>query len=290
MRKVIFIYLCLCCIGCQAQEKSELLKNLQTLSSDEMNGREFGTESSKKAQEFLIEKFQELNLEPAFSDGYKQPFTLAGKIGNNIVGIIPGNSDQIIVITAHYDHLGKKGDQIYNGADDNASGTAALIELTRHFKKHSPNHTLIIAAVDAEEKGIKGSDYLINHFPLPVDKIVLNINMDMIAHNDQNELVACGTYYYPHLKPILEQVESPVTLKFGHDSPEYKGANNWTTASDHRVFHKQGIPFIYFGVEDHKDYHRPTDSFENINPEFYQNAVALIIKSVEAFDQNLSNP
>jgi len=283
-RTILLFFLALTFANCQAQEDN-LLQHLKKLSSDEMEGRGFGTFGSKLAKTYIVEQFEALGLQPAFNDSYLESFIHKGTIGNNIVGIIPGKSEEIIVITAHYDHLGVKDGQIYNGADDNASGTAALFSITKHLIQKNPNHTFVIAAVDAEEIGSIGAEYLINHFPKPFKNVVLNINLDMIAHNDNQELYACGTYYYPQLKPVLAHIESPIDLKLGHDSPEYKGGDDWTYASDHRVFHKRGIPFIYFGVEDHADYHEPTDTYENINETFYLNAVALIIEAIDQYDQ-----
>lgn len=111
--------------------------------------------------------------------------------------------------------------------------------------------------------------------------------MDMIAHNDSLRLFASGTFHYPQLRPHLLNFNSPINLLFGHDDPNNKKEDDWTFSSDHRIFHKRGIPFIYFGVEDHKDYHKPTDTFENINQEFYVEAVKLIIKAIENFDNEL---
>lgn len=283
-RTILLIFLTIPFACCQAQD-DHLLQHLKKLSSDEMEGRGFGTFGNKLAKTYIVEQFKALGLQPAFNDSYLESFIHEGTIGNNIVGVIPGKSKDIIVITAHYDHLGVKNGRIYNGADDNASGTAALFSITEHLIQKKPNHTFIIAAVDAEEIGSIGAEYLINHFPKPVEDVVLNINLDMIAHNDSQELYACGTYYYPQLKPALTQIESPIDLKLGHDSPEYKGGDNWTYASDHRVFHKRRIPFIYFGVEDHADYHEPTDTYENINETFYVNAVDLIIEAIDQYDQ-----
>ena len=111
--------------------------------------------------------------------------------------------------------------------------------------------------------------------------------MDMISHNDQNELYACGTHHYPQLKPQLQNIDSSINLLLGHDLPNDKKQEDWTYSSDHRNFHKRKIPFIYFGVEDHKDYHQPTDTFENINQEFYVEAVKLIAQVIEKYDASL---
>jgi len=124
---------------------------------------------------------------------------------------------------------------------------------------------------------------------VPLEKIKVNLNMDMVARADKGELVACGTFFYPQLKPHLEGLTSEkIKLVFGHDDPEkYKGQDNWTFSSDHGPFHRAKIPFIYFGVEDHKDYHQPTDDFELVNPEVYQACVKLIIQAAEKIDKGL---
>lgn len=276
----------------QGLEDKKLLKHLQILSADSMEGRGYGTAGGEKAIRYIEKKYEELNIKPAFQNSYTQKFssmrTKKVLTGQNVVGIIPGTTEKIIVVTAHFDHLGIKEGKIYNGADDNASGTAALFSIAKHFLNHQPEHTLLIAAVDAEEVGSIGAQYLLDNFPLDTSNIALNINLDMIAHNDKNELYACGTYHYPQLKAPLQKIEAAIDLKFGHDTPKDVDGDNWTHSSDHRVFHKKGIPFVYFGVEDHADYHKPSDTFEKINQEFYINAVNFIIKAIEQLDNSIS--
>lgn len=286
MTRYILLILIVFSSGLQAQDV-DVLKHLKVLSSDEMEGRGFGEKGNFKAQDYIVAQFKNLDLRPAFGDSYKQSFTHKGKKGNNVAVVIPGQSEKVIVVTAHLDHLGIKGDKIYNGADDDASGTAALFAIANHLKNNTNKHTVLVAAVDAEEIGSIGAQYMLDNFPMPQKDIVLNVNLDMIAHNNENTIYACGTYFYSQLKAPLEQLDTEVILKFGHDSPEYKGSDNWTFASDHRVFHRKKIPFIYFGVEDHKDYHQPSDVFENINAEFYLDVVDLVIKSIEAYDKAL---
>src|SRR5690606_27737683 len=115
------------------------------------------------------------------------------------------------------------------------------------------------AALDAEEMGLQGAKALVNDFPFPLNTVILNINLDMISKNQRNELYAAGTAHYPHLRPLLEEAskDAPIKLLFGHDIPG-TDMQDWTSASDHAAFHEQGIPFIYFGVEDHEDYHKAT--------------------------------
>lgn len=275
----------------QQFDQEALVEHVKTLSSDAMEGRGFGEPGGEKAAKYIADEFKRLGVKPAFEQGYFQPFSHSYQEkkleGQNVVGIVPGESDKIIVVTAHQDHLGIRNGEIYNGADDNASGTAALFSIAEHFLQNKPKHTIMLAAVDAEEIGSIGAQYLIDNFPRAVEDIVLNVNLDMIAHNDQNELYVAGTYFYPQLKAPLADMDVPVKILFGHDSPEYKGGDNWTYASDHRVFHRKEIPFVYFGVEDHEDYHRATDDFENINPEFFVDAVKSIVRGIEVLDEKL---
>lgn len=292
--------------------KSELLEDIKILAHDSLEGRGFSKPGNYKAQQFIAKRFKEVGLKPYLKSEFIQKFehTFTGRmrqrlfpikdaakdfsnvpdttvVGGNVVGVIEGESDKAIVITGHLDHLGVRDGKIYNGADDDASGTAALISIAKYFKSKSPKHTLIFAAVDAEEIGSYGAEYFVSNYKNPKENIVLNINMDMIAHNDSLRLFASGLHHYPALKSGLENINSPINLLFGHDNKNNKKEQDWTYSSDHRIFHKREIPFIYFGVEDHKDYHKDTDTFENINEDFYFEAVQLIIQVIENYDNIL---
>lgn len=284
----------------QSIASKSLLENLKFLSSDALKGRKTGSEGNAQARTFILEQFKSIGLETHYTD-FQQEFNFENRRENktnyeaiNIVGFVAGSSsEKILVITAHYDHVGTgrpndQGDSIYNGADDNASGTAALIELAKYFKKNRPQHGMIFAALDGEEMGLQGAKALIKDFPFPLEQIILNINMDMVSRNEKGELYASGTYYSPSLKPILEKAaaESTPKLLFGHDEPN-TGRDNWTQSSDHGPFFSANVPHIYFGVEDHADYHKPSDSFENIDQQFFVNAVNLILKCTLALDAEL---
>ena len=115
-------------------------------------------------------------------------------------------------------------------------------------------------------------------------RVEANINMDMISRSDKNELFAVGTRYNETLKALIEnfKVSGNIKLLIGHDGAD--GKQNWTNSSDHGSFHKKKIPFLYFGVEDHKDYHKPNDDYENIHPEFFKEAVNIIISVFNKLD------
>lgn len=269
------------------QNKAQLIQDLKILSSEEMVGRKPGTVGHKIAQEYIIKRFEESGVLPYYKN-YINSFEINASteklVGNNIIGKIIGRSDEMIVVSAHYDHLGVKDGEIYFGADDNASGVAALFYVADYFKKNKPNYTLIFAAFDCEENGIKGAQYFVAN--LNEQGVILNINMDMISRSVSKEIYACGTRYTHELKPILQMLNDStpnVHLNFGHDGLKI-GEQDWTYSSDHGPFHKKGIPFIYFGVEDHPDYHRPTDSFDKVDTEFYSNVVGMILGFVKKMD------
>lgn len=295
----------------------KLLETVKTLSDDSFEGRSFSSVGSKKTQDFIIDKFNKLGLQKVVGDSYSQEFshTFKGKSrhevfpmkrpkpyddysnvrdtttsGANIIGMLKGQTNKSIVITAHFDHLGIKKGRIYNGADDNASGTAALFTIAEYFKNKPTKHNLILAAVDAEEIGSLGADYFLKNYS-DKSNIALNINLDMIAHSDYDpDLFVSGLFHYPDLRKPLERIYSEkINLLFGHDDANNKEQSDWTFSSDHRVFHRAKIPFIYFGVPDHKDYHRHTDTFGSINQDFYIEAVKIIIQGIENLDEHIAD-
>jgi len=149
-------------------------------------------------------------------------------------------------------------------------------------------HGMVFAAVDAEEMGLKGAKALVEKFPLPLDQILLNVNMDMLSRSDAKEVYASGSYYHPVFKRILETIpiQMHAQLRFGHDIPG-TGSEDWTRSSDHGAFFEKKIPHLYFGVEDHADYHTPSDEFQQIQPTFYLAAVHLILDAILALDREL---
>lgn len=272
----------------------QLLMDVKALSADSMQGRKSCTAGNQKAQEYLLAALQKHNIR-AFSGGFRQSFALTHRDQScdaaNLIGYLPGAASDCLVLSAHYDHLGVINGVIFPGADDNASGVAALLALMNYFSHHPPRHTLIFALFDAEESGLHGSKAFVKNPPVDKKRVVLNVNIDMMSRNDQNELYVAGCSHYPFLKPYLEKITTAgaVKLLFGHDTASGRNpTDDWTNASDHAPFHRQGIPFVYFGVEDHRDYHRPTDVFANIQPRFFISAAATILVAVIAFDHNLA--
>lgn len=266
-----------------------LLHHVKLLSSDDFEGRRTGTEGADKAKNYIIKQYKMFNVQP-LNNSFEQSFSFEGRgssyQGTNILGYIKGskNPQHYIVISAHYDHEGIKNGQIYNGADDDASGVSALIAFAEYFQNHPPNYSIILAAFDAEELGLKGSKYYVDNPIVPLESIKMNINMDMIGRNDNNELYVTGAGYNDTLKSVISDFEpkNNIKLLMGHDNLD--SLQDWTFSSDHGPFYLKKIPFLYFGVEDHEDYHKPTDDFEKIQPEFYTNAVQTIISIFNKLD------
>jgi hypothetical protein len=269
----------------------KVLADLKELSDDKYEGRKTETKGAEMAADFIIKRFADLKLE-TFNNSYKMPFTFkarGGKSinGTNIVGYIKGKTEQVMVISAHYDHLGIINGKVFNGADDDASGVAAVLAFAEYYSKNQPEHTLIFTTFDAEEMGLQGSKYFVANPPVALDKIKININMDMISRSDKNELYACGTFPFPELKKYIFTTSKITKVLFGHDDPKL-GNDDWTYQSDQGSFYAKKIPFIYFGVEDHKDYHKETDEFQNINQSFYVSNVQVILDVIKNIDKNYS--
>jgi Zn-dependent M28 family amino/carboxypeptidase len=279
-----------------------LLRDLKALSADDMQGRQIGTPGGAKARAFVVDRFKESGLKP-FGDSFEQPFTyMAGRgtaqterQGVNVVGRIEGakSPSRYIVISAHYDHIGTRNGAVFNGADDNASGTAALFALAKYFGAHRPANTLIFAAFDGEESGLRGARAFVAKPPVDPASIVIDLNMDMIGRDPNNLLFVVGTYTQPGLKPFIERIaaKAPVTLVMGHDDPAKARENagkqqfeDWTADSDHKAFCDAKIPCLYFGVEDFDQHHKATDDYETITYAFYVHAAETMVLAVEEFD------
>jgi Zn-dependent M28 family amino/carboxypeptidase len=273
-------------------DPAQIFRDVEKLAADDMEGRLAGSPGGDQARAYVVERFKQAGVAPLGSD-YTRPFTFASRNagerkGTNVVGVIRGtrDPDRYIVLTAHYDHIGVRNGEVFNGADDNASGVAALLAVAAHFSAARPAHSLLVAALDAEEAGLQGAKALMRDPPVPVGSMILNVNMDMVGRDPANKLFATGVYHYPYLKPYLEHVaQLPVVLAFGHDTPGEK--EDWTKDSDHYVFHEAGIPWIYFGVEDFDQHHKATDDAATIGREFLAGAAATVIAAVRELDSHL---
>lgn len=280
-------------------DRPRLIRDMRALASPTFEGRRTGTPGGRRAREWLVGEFRAAGLTPAGTTDFVQEFDIAAGDaaapsegpGANVLGRVEstGRSRKTLVVTAHYDHLGVRNGVLYPGADDNASGVAVLLAAARHFVRNRPRHTMLFAALDAEERGLQGARALVGSALLPVRDVALAVNLDMVSRNSRNEIFAAGPSYTPWLAPVLRDVQTRATvvIRLGHDRPAAgaAGLEDWTRSSDHAPFHEQSIPFVYFGVEDHGDYHTPRDTTARVDARFFGDAADMIIEALRGFDR-----
>ncbi|HYU79066.1 MAG TPA: M20/M25/M40 family metallo-hydrolase [Vicinamibacterales bacterium] len=283
-----------------------LLATVKTLASPEYEGRRTGTAGGIKARRWIADRMQAIGLE-SFGGKYVFPLSfthssIKGLVSPNgqyrteysdaanVLGLCKGTAaaPEAIVMSAHYDHLGVRDGAMYPGADDNASGVAVMLATAEQCRRSPFRHDVVFAAFDGEELGLQGAKAFLAAPPIPRERIGLEVNLDMVSRSDRRELFAAGTYHWPQTKPALEQVarRAPIKLLFGHDKPVSIAGRveDWTNASDHGPFNTAKIPFVYFGVEDHADYHQPSDTADKINPMFFREAAETILDAVITLD------
>lgn len=254
-------------LGAFAQTQQErLTQHVYYLASDSLRGRAAGSEDAAKAAAYIVKQFEAIGIEPFYEDGFYQPFKRFDVDYKNVVAWIPGNDpvlkDEYIVIGAHYDHLGMSGDVVYNGADDNASGTAAIIEMARILKARQDElkRSVIIAAFDAEELGLFGSDYLSSQ--LDVSKVKLMMSIDMVGWLEKGKTLRLnGVKTIKNGKRLLsgeaEKIDIPIRTK------DFE--NSILTATDTQGFATKGVATLHVTTGIKSPYHKPEDDADLID-------------------------
>ena len=290
--------------ACSAAPEPQPVTDLRTLAADEMAGRLVGTPGNARARAYITQRYAEIGLEPV-GGSFAHPFDFTRPTdfrdpgsapvemrGVNLIGMVEGSGagDDVIVVTAHFDHLGPaEAGEIFNGADDNASGVAALLAAAEAVSRRAPENDVMFVAFDAEEGGLNGARAFMEDPPIDADRIAFNLNLDMVGYSPDGDLWAVGTYHYPVLEPIVARIaeNAAVELKMGFDRPTENRRNDWTLLSDHAPFHLAGVPFLYLGVEDHAHYHQPSDEFAVIPLDFFLGAVETATMTLRAVDAEL---
>ncbi|KAF2519291.1 M28 family peptidase [Flavobacterium salilacus subsp. salilacus] len=268
---------------------ADLKKHLYIVASDEMEGRDTGTPGQKKAGKYLISQYEANDISfPTGADSFYQtvpsefmarPFSPKLNDSENIWAFIKGTEkpDEILVISAHYDHVGMKNGQVYNGADDDGSGTVALLEIAQAFmaaKKdgYAPKRSILFLHVTGEEHGLHGSRYYSENPLFPIENTIADLNIDMIGRRD-NEHTANGNYVYiigsDRLSTDLHTINETANKKYTNLELDYtyndrNDPNQFYFRSDHYNFAKKGIPIIFYFNGVHADYHKPTDTPDKI--------------------------
>jgi hypothetical protein len=272
-------------------DSAKIINDLIFLASDSCEGRARGSAGHELAVQRILTRMREAGLDSfntSLVDSFQGKYVNKYQPGKNVIGWIKGtrHPEKYIVISAHYDHLGIINGAVYHGASDNASGTACLLAMAKYFKQNPLGYSLIFAAFDREETGMQGSLHFVNNLPsgLDLSSIKFNLNIDMIARNDRNEIFVCGLFQNPSFLYAVTEIQNKTKAKIlmGHDTGNMQ--DDWTDQSDHFAFYKKNIPFLYIGVEDHEDYHQPTDTYDKINFSSYIencNMVALFAKMIK---------
>ena len=271
--------------------EKELSEHLYIYASDEFEGRDTGEPGQKKAVEYLRNYYKSIGIEPGDLEGdYFQEMTLTmrGRRGQeprtveteNVVAIIKGSEkpDEYVVITAHLDHVGVDDKGIYNGADDDGSGTVALLEIAEAFKKAAdrgkgPKRSIVFLHVTGEEKGLLGSAYYADNPIYPLENTVVNLNVDMIGRIDPSRREKNRDYIYligsdhdsVDLHNLSEQTNAEsVNMTLDYRFNDKNDPNRFYYRSDHYNFAKNGIPIIFYFTGTHADYHKVTDTPDKI--------------------------
>lgn len=306
MRSALFIIFLLSLISCQTNnlEKSYLKKDVQFLADDKLEGRQTGTEGEIKAANYISKRFKELGLLQKGTEKYLQPFSFTPKTnphekvqftenkdgtvtGNNVIGFINNNAENTVIIGAHYDHLGYGGDgslyrdsikAVHNGADDNASGVAVMLDLARKLKGTYTNNNYLFMAFSGEEMGLLGSNYFVKNPTIDTKKANYMINMDMVGKLKKDSTLAIyGTGTSPMFKQVLKAHNTHFKL-----IQEESGVG----PSDHTSFYLADIPVLHFFTGQHEDYHKPSDDPEKLNYEGMEQISDYIFKLIGDLDDN----
>ena len=277
---------------------SELKDLLYVYASDQFEGRDTGKKGQKLAVNFL-RKFYEKNKISAAknTNNYFQKMKLIMINGEkfdteNVAAYIPGceKPDEYIIFSAHLDHVGIENGKIYNGADDDGSGTVAILEIAQAFQiafinGSGPKRSLLFLHLTAEEKGLLGSKYYVENPLYPINNAVANLNIDMIGRLDPKRPDKNENYIYligsDRLSQELHEVSEQANLKYVGLDLDYtfnaeNDPNSFYTRSDHYNFAKENIPVIFYFNGTHEDYHKPTDTPDKINYELLSKRTKLI--------------
>jgi hypothetical protein len=307
MRQFLSILIVIFIISCENTTPYDAISSLKSdiilLASDSLTGREVGTEGEQQAADYLQSRMKQIGLQPKGTDGFYQTFFVKesnnphgeaevgakedtlGITGYNVLGYIDNPGDNIIVIGAHFDHLGMGGmssmergtEAIHNGADDNASGTAALLHLAQKLKEANLQSDILFFAISGEERGLWGSNYYTKNPTVDLSQVNFMINMDMVGRLDEERgLAVYGTGTAPEWDGLVDEVNI--------DSLKIVKKESGKGPSDHTSFYLKDIPVLHFFTGQHSDYHRPSDDADKINFEGIVKVTDMIERIVVSLD------
>jgi len=263
------------------------LDDIRYLSDDALAGRLTGTPGADSAAAYLARRFGQVGLQPA-KGGWFQSFTVAkqapvaqhahvgGLIGKNVIGLLPGRDpvlrNETVIVGAHYDHLGLGGfgsldpdstGSVHNGADDNASGSAMLIQVAQHLAQSPPARTVIFIAFSGEELGLLGSSYYVKQPIYPLSSTIAMINLDMVGRLRDKRLIVYGVRTAKEFPALLDSLN-------WHAGFDLTARGDGYGPSDQSSFYAAGRPVLHLFTDLHEDYHRATDDWQKIDPEGFR--------------------
>lgn len=261
-------------------DQPRILDDIKFLADDRLEGRMTGTAEADTAAAYIEQRFKQVGLQaPAggwfqefkVEGGAAQKVAAAGATGRNVVGLLPGSDpvlrEEIIVVGAHYDHLGggsfgaldpDSTGKVHNGADDNASGVAAIINLAQRMAADPPARTIVFVAFSGEELGLLGSAWYVRQPAVPLSRTMAMINFDMVGRLRNDKLIIYGTETATQFTPLLDSINK----SFGFD---LKMRGDGYGPSDQSAFYAVKKPVLHFFTDLHEDYHRTTDDWQKIN-------------------------
>jgi Zn-dependent M28 family amino/carboxypeptidase len=306
MRNILILIFLASFLSCtnESINKSNIKTDVSYLADDKLEGRQTGTEGEKKAAAYIAKRFQEMGLTGKGTDDFYQEFSFVPKTdphsevkftknqdgtitGRNVIGYIDNNAKSTIIIGAHFDHLGYGGDgslyrdsikAIHNGADDNASGTAVMLDLARKLKSKNTNNNYLFMAFSGEEMGLLGSNYFVKNPTIDTKAVSYMINMDMVGRLKKDSTLAV---YGTGTSPMFKQVLKAHNNKFKLIENE-----SGVGPSDHTSFYLADIPVLHFFTGQHSDYHKPGDDSEKLNYEGMERISEYIFDVISDLDDN----
>ncbi|MGK0414041.1 MAG: hypothetical protein ACJA1B_002260 [Polaribacter sp.] len=306
MKNILFLIFLSILVSCKPEinQENRIKEDVTFLASDDLEGRQTGTQAEKKAAAYITERFKELALLPKGTEGYVQPFTFKPKTnphdevkfevngdgtitGNNVIGFIDNKAENTVIIGAHYDHLGFGGEgslyrdsikAVHNGADDNASGVSVLLNLGAKLKLKNTNNNYLFMAFSGEEMGLLGSNYFVKNPTIDTKKVSYMINMDMVGRLKKDSALAV---YGTGTSPIFKQ-----TLKSHNNKFKLVQQESGVGPSDHTSFYLADIPVLHFFTGQHEDYHKPADDSEKLNYEGMELISDYIFNIITDLDNN----
>ena len=306
MKNILFLIFLGFVFSCKPQINQENLitEDVTFLASDALEGRQTGTKGEKEAATYIENRFKQLGLQPKGTSGFLQTFSFKPKTnphdevkfdvngdgtitGNNVIGFLDNKAENTIIIGAHFDHLGFGGEgslyrdaikAVHNGADDNASGVAVLLNLAAKLKDKNTKNNYLFMAFSGEEMGLLGSNYFVKNPTIDIKKVSYMINMDMVGRMKKDSTLAV---YGTGTSPIFKQVLKSYNTNFKLVQQE-----SGVGPSDHTSFYLADIPVLHFFTGQHEDYHKPSDDSEKLNYDGMKLISEYIFNIISDLDDN----